>query len=997
MFNLKFTGIIKVLLQGFLTILLCIVNVYAESDTSVVSISQPAAWIEPVPFVYPDSLPEDELSGGEYHLLVDRQFKWGTLSSRYSRFVSKMIDEKGIESSSQISPEIDPAFEKLIFHKIVIWRGDKEINKLDLSKIKVIQRETDMDYLIYDGRVTASIILDDVRVGDILEYAYTVTGQNPAFDGNFSFALSLNWSVPVHKISYVLYAPADMKLITSGINTESVFEAKKEGDFNVIRISDENIPAYLADSQAPKWYTQYSYAHISSMAAWADVVDFVQPFYSLEGKNNSRVKVEADRISKNNASVEEKVASALHYVQKNIRYLGIEAGAGSYIPNDPQKILERLFGDCKDKTFLLMALLNEMGIKSYPALVNTKFRKGIKNYLPSIKIFNHVLLTLEINNKRFWLDPTITYQKGALGTFYQPDYGYALVLSDSTPDLVAMKNDFPVLATEVYEEIDLRTGIDKEALYKITTVYSGKDADDFRYRLASSGKNKIEKNYYDFASKFYPSIQKIKGIIINDNEENNTITIKEEYKVPEMWEDNKEKERLKASFYSTAVYGNFSNPKIRKRKAPYSINFPFNATHKIDVLLPEEWSIENSTYHEKNSFFEYDEKISYDPGQYKLSLYYKYKTLRDYVNPDEIDEYIRKSEDTESRIDYYVYNNYGKPAEESDGAKDDDDLSTVLIIILLIIFLAGIFYSVIEFVKDSKKNAKLTSEYFPVSVFKFIFMMVFSLNFYLIYWYYKNWKFIKLRDKSSVVPVLRSLFSVFFYYSFFKNLMNDNQKIRNNEFSIISGSQAVFLYVILILFTLTKTASYFYMLSFLCFLPFVTYIYNINKSNPESIEANSQYRVRHAMMFIISSILLVLVAASEFHYIPAYSVIKGEKIWSVDKSYLIKTDMLEIDESILYFYSNAFISIKNEGNFYTDKGIVSYWRDEVTEILNIEKAGYDDVEDISVNYGRRDDDTVIKVIRKDKTSFKLVVTNEEKEDRVFAKTLVKTWRNHEKS
>ena len=50
-----------------------------------------------------------------------------------------------------------------------------------LEERQVLQRERDLESRVYDGRRTVDLELDDVRPGDVLEFAYTLAGQNPVF------------------------------------------------------------------------------------------------------------------------------------------------------------------------------------------------------------------------------------------------------------------------------------------------------------------------------------------------------------------------------------------------------------------------------------------------------------------------------------------------------------------------------------------------------------------------------------------------------------------------------------------------------------------------------------------------------------------------------------------------------------------------------------------------------------------------------------------------
>ena len=58
--------------------------------------------------------------------------------------------------------------------------------RLKPSEIKMIQEEADLDQQLYNGTSAAVIFVNDVRVGDVVvEYAYTITGENPVSGRTF--------------------------------------------------------------------------------------------------------------------------------------------------------------------------------------------------------------------------------------------------------------------------------------------------------------------------------------------------------------------------------------------------------------------------------------------------------------------------------------------------------------------------------------------------------------------------------------------------------------------------------------------------------------------------------------------------------------------------------------------------------------------------------------------------------------------------------------------
>ena len=45
---------------------------------------------------------------------------------------------------------------------------------------------------------TAVLLLEDIRPGDIIDYAYSIDGSNPALDGMFTDRVALQFQEPVN-------------------------------------------------------------------------------------------------------------------------------------------------------------------------------------------------------------------------------------------------------------------------------------------------------------------------------------------------------------------------------------------------------------------------------------------------------------------------------------------------------------------------------------------------------------------------------------------------------------------------------------------------------------------------------------------------------------------------------------------------------------------------------------------------------------------------------
>jgi hypothetical protein len=67
-------------------------------------------------------------------------------------------------------------------------------------------------------------------------------------------------------------------------------------------------------------------------------------------------------------------------------------------------------------------------------------------------------------------------------------------------------------------------------------------------------------------------------------------------------------------------------------------------------------------------------------------------------------------------------------------------------------------------------EATATPAYFPVSVTKLVVMSLCTLSVYEFYWFYKNWWYVKDREKTRINPVLRAVFRYFTCYFLFSKI-----------------------------------------------------------------------------------------------------------------------------------------------------------------------------------------------------------------------------------
>jgi tetratricopeptide (TPR) repeat protein len=172
---------------------------------------------------------------------------------------------------------------------------------------------------------------------------------------------------------------------------------------------------------------------ISSFRTWEEVGRWYEALQQEKIQPSPEVKAKAEELTKGLLDDDAKVHAIYNYVSLRYRYVAISFGIGRYQPHAAAEILGNQYGDCKDKHTLLAALLNAVGIRAYPALINSG--TAVDEDVPSPGQFNHVISVVGTGSTLSWMDttPEVT----AVGQLLYPLRGKpALVI---TPEKVAFQ------------------------------------------------------------------------------------------------------------------------------------------------------------------------------------------------------------------------------------------------------------------------------------------------------------------------------------------------------------------------------------------------------------------------------------------------------------------------------------------------------------------------------------------------------------------------------
>ena len=550
------------------------------------------AWVRAVPSAalpHPQADAVNVAYGLRYDLIDDQVRLAPNSRGRWHHEISEAVTEKGIDALSHHEIAFDPAWETLTLVQLDMIRDGRRVSRLRDVQVKVLQRERDLESRIYDGRKSVMLDLSDVRVGDIVEFAYARTGMNPVLQGHHASDFDLQWEVPVAHVHRRLSTAQGLAVHVASLSGAPAPRVAQADGFDERTWDLHDVPALRLEASVPGSYNPYPWIEWSDFGSWGEVARWAERLYPVPAKLSPGLQAAVDGVARQAAGDDERVVAVLRLVQQQVRYLGVEIGAGTHAPSAPDVVWARRWGDCKEKALLMVTMLRALGIDASPALVNTDRQADIARDLPSAGSFDHAIVRVRHGGRDFWLDPTRAPQQGTLATVSQPDYARALVL-DGRSDALAVMPALTVAAhsRDVRIDVDSRDGFDKPVRYDVRTTYRGFSADMVRDKLGNGEPAELQRSYLNFYAASYPGIRVAAPFEVHDDPRGNTVVVTEHYTVKDFWPDDG-KGAHQARFRAPEIDNELQAPAEPMRSMPLALHGPQSLREHVRVQLPMAW------------------------------------------------------------------------------------------------------------------------------------------------------------------------------------------------------------------------------------------------------------------------------------------------------------------------------------------------------------------------------------------------------------------------
>lgn len=556
------------------------------------SIGPVSAWVD----LQDPPAPTEELEseGGYRCLFHDEQVLEGVRRhGRFSRRVFLLESVEGARIFDGFSTDFDPSWQRVTLHWARILREGKVLDRMDPAKIRLLSREDRLEEGQIDGWRTIHLVLEDLRPGDVLDYAWTVEGSHPAFPevASGSFHLSLPWVTERLRSRLIWDRPDSLHYRTFHRASQPV-ESREKGK-RVLTWDQLGTSADDEPDNTPAWWTDAPSIDWSNLPDWASISRMQLAFYAPVDHPEPEVLELAHRLEARFPDASSRITGTLRYLQDSIRYLGYEGGIGSHVPRSAGTTLRSRQGDCKDKSLFMTALLRRMGIEAHPALVLTSGDRTLDERLPSPWFFNHVVVAVRLDGKTHVLDPTDRDQRGSLKDIPAPGSRWALILEADSKGLTEIQSNKDAGPSyELVESWDASAGPGKPARLHRIVVRRGRVAEGMRERLSKASLQKEIDDELEVLHKAWPGLRRTAPPVVSEDSASGEIRWMSEFVTDSFWNSAGTGPVWNFEVGSNTIKEAAWDPEdTAARKAPLSVGYPADVRIRVGVKLPHhEWT-----------------------------------------------------------------------------------------------------------------------------------------------------------------------------------------------------------------------------------------------------------------------------------------------------------------------------------------------------------------------------------------------------------------------
>ena len=282
-----------------------------------------------------------------------------------SQHVIKYLTSEGIGNLGEFPILYDARTDHVTVQKALVVDSRGVVHLVDPATVQVVPYESDQ---VFSDTTRAVLPFKGLDVGSIALVRLTTTTARDKLHVPWFQRRNEQLVFSQRKLEFeVSWSNPDLEPNWSSEYEDTV--CRQPDDKSVI-CSATDLPKFPTDPDV-NFPDLISHFTVAEKLSWADVSRFSSDLMTSAHSGHPGVAGTAGRLTQGLKTDLEKLRALHRFVVKEIRYLALSHGRSAYFPHSTDGTLSRRYGDCKDKTALLIEMLDTIGIESHPVLVTT--------------------------------------------------------------------------------------------------------------------------------------------------------------------------------------------------------------------------------------------------------------------------------------------------------------------------------------------------------------------------------------------------------------------------------------------------------------------------------------------------------------------------------------------------------------------------------------------------------------------------------------------------
>lgn len=231
-----------------------------------------------------------------------------------------------------------------------------------------------------------------LEVGDVVhvQSRKDEIGSRNLFGDFFGVFLPMSTELPKVHAEAIVVAPAARPLYFHAARLPPPTEVVADG-MRTLTFAVDELPALTIEPAMPGYGDVAAWISVSTFESWQALATWYRELVRPQLETPPALVDLARSLTRDAPDLEARVQAIHRWVVGNTRYVGIEFGIHGFKPYKVAEVVQRGYGDCKDKASLLVAMLRAAGVPAEFVLVRTRDLGAIDGTPATLWAFNHAI------------------------------------------------------------------------------------------------------------------------------------------------------------------------------------------------------------------------------------------------------------------------------------------------------------------------------------------------------------------------------------------------------------------------------------------------------------------------------------------------------------------------------------------------------------------------------------------------------------------------------